>query len=144
MSDVDGIEITQYNSIDSISLGLPDQVTDISVSYENELTDISINYENEITDIVLAIGGDVQSIYSVNGLTGTVALTAATTIDSMSSSGGIYSYTFTHNLDYGYPIISIYDNSSNLVFSDAIIVDSNNVTIKSALDISGYRVVVQR
>jgi hypothetical protein len=62
----------------------------------------------------------------------------------MTSSGGIYSYTFNHNLDYAYPIISIYDNSSNLVFADALIVNSNNVTIKSAIDISGYRVVVQR
>lgn len=144
MSDVDSIEITKYNSIDSISLGLPNEVTDISVSYGNQLTDISIEYENQITDIVLAIGGNVQSVYSVNGLVGTVALTATSQITSMSASGGIYSFNFAHNLGYAYPIVSIYSASNSLVFADVVIVDSNNVTIKSALNISGYRVVVQR
>ena len=119
-------------------------VDSISIEYSNQVEDISISYENEITDIVLAVGGDVQSIYSVNGLSGTVTLTASTTIDSMEETDNIYSFTFQHNLNYAYPSIVLYDTDNNLVYADVIIVDSNNVTIKSAIDISGYKVVVQR
>jgi hypothetical protein len=40
--------------------------------------------------------------------------------------------------------VFLYNPGNQLVFSDVEIIDSNNVTIKAAIDLSGYKVVVQR
>lgn len=144
MSDVESIEITEYNSIDSISLSIPDDVSAIQLSYSPEITDIAIDYVNEITNIRLDIGEAVQSVYSVNNLTGTINLTYSQTLGASTASGGVYLNNVSHNLDYSLPIVFLYNQSNQLVFSNVSITDSNNVTIKSAIDISGYKVVVQR
>lgn len=144
MSDVESIEITEYNSIDSISLNIPDDVSAIQLSYSPEITDIAIDYVNEITNIRLDIGEAVQSVYSVNNLTGTINLTYSQTLGASTASAGVYSNNVNHNLDYSLPIVSLYNQDNQLVFANVSITDSNNVTIKSAIDLSGYKVVVQR
>jgi len=144
VADVESIQITEYNSIDSISLSIPDDVSAIQLSYSPEITDIAIDYVNEITNIRLDIGEAVQSVYSVNNLTGTINLTYSQTLGSSTASAGAYLNSVSHNLDYLLPIVSIYNQDNQLVFSNVSITDSNNVTIKSAIDLSGYKVVVQR
>lgn len=120
------------------------EVDNIVIEYDNQITDIDIEYVNQITDIVITTGADVQSVFSVNTLTGAVNLTASEELGSVSPTDGIYTYSYTHNLDYLYPIVSIYNTSNQQVFTDIEISDSNSVTIKSVIDLSGYRVVVQR
>lgn len=144
MSNVESIEIIEYNSLDSLTLSIPDDVSVIQLSYSPEITDISIDYVNEITNIELNVGAAVQSIYSVNGLYGEINLTATGTISSTTASSGIYIHTFTHNLGHAYPVVSVYNSDGEMVFANVVILDSNNVTIKSAIDLTGYRVVVQR
>ena len=144
MSDVSSIEITKYNSVDSISLNIPDDVSSIQLSYSPEITDISVDYVNEITNIQLNVGQGVQSVYSVNNLTGTINLTYSQTLGSSTASSGVYLNTVNHNLDYSLPITSLYNQNNELVFASVVVQNSNNVTIKSAVDLSGYKVVIQR
>lgn len=120
------------------------EVDNILIEYENQITDIDIEYINDVTDIVITLGADIQSVFSVNSLTGHVVLTAEGSLTSVSASAGIYSYTFTHGLNYSYPIVTIYNTSNQTVIADVEITDSNSVTIKSVVDLSGYRVVAQR
>jgi hypothetical protein len=110
----------------------------------SEVDNIVIEYINEIDNIVVSVGADVQSVFSVNTLTGNVNLTSYGTLSSGTASGGIYTHTFTHSLNYDNPIVFLYNTYNQLVFSDVEIIDANNVTIKAAIDLSGYKVVVQR
>lgn len=119
-------------------------VDNIVINYDNQVTDISVDYVNEITNIQLDIGNSVQSVYSVNNLTGTINLTYSQTLGASTASGGVYLNSINHNLDYSLPIVSLYNQDNQLVSSNVSITDSNNVTIKSAVDLSGYKVVVQR
>lgn len=120
------------------------EVDNIVIEYDNQITDIEIEYINEVTDLVLTIGADAQSVFTVNSLTGNVNLTSLGTLSAGTNVGGVYSHNYNHSLDYNYPVVSVYNSSNQLVISDVEIVDSNNVTIKSAIDLSGYKVVVQR
>ncbi len=144
MSDPNEIKITQYNDVDSISLNIPEVINDITISYENSINDIEIQYVNEITDIVLALGSDAQSVYSVNNLTGYITLTASALLPSISSSIGEYNYFINHNLDYLYPIVSVYNTNNELVISNIQSVNSNSVRINSVIDLNDYKVVIQR
>lgn len=144
MSDVDAIEIVEHTALDSLLLNVPDDINAIEISYTTEITDISIDYVNEITNIEINVGESVQTVYEVNGLVGTVNLTYTEVLSSSTLTDGVYTNTVTHNLDYSYPIVQIYNDSGQMVISDVSIVDSNSVTIKAAINLSGYRVVVQR
>lgn len=144
MSDVDSIEIIEYNAINSISLSVPSDIDNISFSYENQITNISIDPILEITDIVLNVGNNIQTVFSVNNLYGDIVLTASSTLSTVSPSAGIYSYSFSHNLGYIYPIITIYNTNNEAVVADIQTIDFNSVTIKSVIDLLGYKVVAQR
>jgi cytochrome c oxidase assembly protein Cox11 len=120
------------------------EVDNIIIEYDNQITDIDIQYINEIDNIIVSVGDAAQSVFSVNSLTGNVNLTSYGTLSSGTSSAGIYFHTFTHSLNYENPIVFLYNPGNQLVFSDVEIIDSNNVTIKAAIDLSGYKVVVQR
>lgn len=143
MSDIDGIEITKYNSIDSVSLNIPDLITDISISYDNRISAIDIDYTNEITDIVLSLGNDIQSVYSVNNLTGYITLSASSTLPVVTASQGIYSYQFNHNLNSYIPSITLFNTNNQIVFADIEVLNSNSVTIKALVDLFEYKVVAQ-
>lgn len=120
-------------------------VDNIIINYENEITNISLSsYQDEITNIVLSVGDNFQSIFSVNGLNGVVRLTSSDQLPSVSASNGVYSYQYTHDLNYAYPIVSVYNTSGQQIIPDVSILNDNNVIIRSLIDISGYRVVVQR
>ena len=119
-------------------------IDNITINYSNSIDAIDIEYTNEIDTIVLSLGADAQSVFSVNGLTGNVVLTASATLPSVSASLGIYSYTINHNLQHSTPIISLYNLNNNLVISDLELLNANSVKIKSVIDLNGYKVVVQR
>lgn len=133
MSDITNIQIEYANTIESISI---DEV-DPAIS--------TILIEEAAPEITLIeVEKDAQAIYAVNGLIGDVILTASATLTSVSASGGIYSYTFIHNLDYALPTIYVYDDQNRVVHPDITVTDSDSVIIKSAIDISGYKVVAHR
>jgi len=119
-------------------------IDNITINYSNSIDAIDIEYTNEIDTIVLSLGADAQSVFSVNGLTGNVVLTASATLPSVSASLGIYSYTINHNLQQSTPIISLYNLNNNLVISDLEVLNANSVKIKSVIDLNGYKVVVQK
>lgn len=123
---------------------MSNEIDNIVINYDNTIDSIDIEYTNEIDTIVLSLGADAQSVFSVNGLTGNITLTASATLPSVSASLGIYSYTINHNLQYNTPIISLYNLNNSLVISDLEVLNANNVKIKSAIDLNGYKVVVQR
>jgi len=133
MTDITNIQIEYTNTIDTINI----EEIDPAVS-----TILIEEVSPEIT--VIEVEKDAQSIYAVNGLIGNVILTASATLTFVSASGGIYSYTFIHNLDYDLPYVYVYDDSSRLVYPDIVTVDADSVIIKSAIDISGYKVVAHR
>lgn len=119
-------------------------IDNITINYSNSIDAIDVEYTNEIDTIILSLGADAQSVFSVNGLTGNITLTASATLPSVSASLGIYSYTINHNLQYSTPIISLYNLNNSLVISDLEVLNANSVKIKSVIDLNGYKVVVQR
>lgn len=120
------------------------EIDNIVINYDNTIDAIDIEYTNEIDTIVLSLGADAQSVFSVNGLTGNITLTASATLPSVSASLGIYSYTINHNLEHSTPITSLYNLNNNLVISDLEVLNANSVKIKSVIDLNGYKVVVQK
>lgn len=144
MSDVDSIEIIKYNALDSLSLNVQEDISNISIDYQSNVNSIAVAYDNEIENITLSLGSDIQSVYSVNTLVGNVNLTYTDTLLSGTASGGIYSHNVTHNLNYSSPIVAVYDTYNRLVIADISIMDTNSVTIKAAINLLGYKVVVQR
>lgn len=144
MSDPNEIKIVEYTDVDSLSLNLPIDVNNISINYENTIDSIDVEYVNEITDIVLALGSGVQTVFSVNNLTGDINLTASALLPSISASAGIYTYTVNHNLGYLLPLVGVYNINNELVFSDIEALNTNSVKIKSVIDLNGYKVVIQR
>lgn len=123
---------------------MSNEIDNIVINYDNTIDAIDIEYTNEIDTIVLSLGADAQSVFSVNGLTGNITLTASATLPSVSASLGIYSYTINHNLENSTPIISLYNLNNSLVISDLEVLNANNVKIKSVIDLNGYKVVVQK
>lgn len=123
---------------------MSNEIDNINIEYSNSIDSIDVQYTNEIETIVLSLGADAQSVFSINGLTGNITLTASATLPSISASVGIYSYTINHNLNYSTPIVSLYNTSNSLVISDVELLNANNVKIKSVIDLSGYKVVIQR
>jgi hypothetical protein len=119
-------------------------IDNITINYINSIDAIDVEYTNEIDTIVLSLGADAQSVFSVNGLTGNITLTAIATLPSVSASLGIYSYTINHNLQNSMPIISLYNLNNSLVISDLEVLNANSVKIKSVIDLNGYKVVVQK
>lgn len=119
-------------------------IDNITINYDSSVDVISVSYDNEIENITLSLGADIQSVYSVNNLVGNITLSYSASLSSGTASMGEYSYNINHNLSYDTPIVSIYDTSNKLVFADVSISNSNNVTIKAAIDLLGYKVVVQR
>ena len=119
-------------------------IDNITINYSNSIDAIDVEYTNEIDTIILSLGADAQSVFSVNGLTGNITLTASATLPSVSASLGIYSYTINHNLQYSTPIISLYNLNNILVISDLEVLNANSVKIKSVIDLNGYKVVVQK
>lgn len=123
---------------------MSNEIDNITIEYVNLIDDVNLSYDTTITNIELAVGGFSQNVVSVNGMFGNINLTASATLDSVSSSGGIYTYIINHNLGYDYIITNIYDTSNNLVFGDVQVLDSASVTISSAVDLLGYKVVMQK
>ena len=131
-------------SVPNITVDFINQVDNIDVSFESAIDNISVDFTSQIDNILIDFGGGSQNVFSVNGQLGVVELTASATLGSVTPSNGIYEYTFTHNLGYLYPHISIYNDSNQIVFSDTITVDTNTATIQSLIDMNGYKVVAQR
>lgn len=123
---------------------MSNEIDNIQVQYINQVDNVLLEYDTTITNIELAIGGFSQNVVSVNGLFGNVRLTASATLDSTSPSAGIYSYRVTHDLGYNHVLTSLYDTNDNLVFGEVKVLDSASVTIKSLIDLTNYKVVIQR
>ncbi len=123
---------------------MSNEIDNIQVEYINQVDNVLLQYDTTITNIELAIGGFSQNVVSVNGLFGNVRLTASATLDSISPSAGIYSYRITHDLGNSHVLTSLYNPSNNLVFGEVKILDSASVTINSLIDLTNYKVVIQR
>lgn len=119
-------------------------IDNIIIEYDNAIQSIGVEYVNEIDNITITLGADVQSVYSVNNLTGNVTLTYDTTLSNVSASVGVYSYTINHNLNYSTPIVAVYNNNNEMVMADIQVLNSNSVKIKSVINLIGYKVVIQR
>jgi hypothetical protein len=123
------------------------EVDNISITYSDNIDNVEINYLSTVDNITLNIGDGLVSsggVTAVNSLTGDVVLTASATLSTLFDFGGVYFYTFQHNLNFKYPIISIYDLNDNYVISDYFFIDENYASITSSIDITGYKAVAQR
>lgn len=130
-------------------------VIDVTVQVVDTIDSIAINYDNQITSIALTevipqiqliqtdIGGQ-PNIITVNGLVGVVTLTHTATLTYVAPSSGVYTYTVTHNLGHSTPVVVVYNGQNEEIVADVTIVDQNTVTIKSASDMTGFKVVIQR
>lgn len=114
----------------------------------SEIDNISITYLNDINNIILDIGSNFSTgggnVSSVNGLIGEVNLTASVSLETLFSFGGLYIYTFNHNLNYLHPIVNVFNTNNSLVYADIFSIDENYVSITSNIDITGYKAVAQR
>lgn len=124
------------------------EIDNISITYSDTVDNVDINYISSVDNITLTLGtafstggGDVSS---VNGLIGEVNLTASVSLETLFSFGGLYIYTFNHNLNYLHPIINVFDNTNSLVYADIFSIDENYASITSNIDITGYKAVAQR
>lgn len=123
---------------------MSNEIDNIQVEYINQVDNVLLEYDTTITNIELAVGGFSQNVVSVNGLFGNVRLTASATLGPVTPSAGIYSYPVTHDLRYTQVLTSLYDTNNNLVFGEVRILDSASVTINSLVDLTDYKVVIQR
>lgn len=123
---------------------MSNEIDNINIEYSNLIDQVNLEYDTSITNIELAIAGFSQNVVSVNGMFGNVNLTASATLGSVSPSAGIYQYTVDHNIGYDYVLTSIYDPNNDLVQADVKILDSASVTINSVIDLTDYKVVIQR
>lgn len=120
------------NEIDNITINVSSDIDNININYSNEIDNIELNY---------GTGGFVDS---VNGLIGHVNLTASAVLSVTSTSAGYYYHQFNHNLNYQFPIVNILDTNNQLVMSDLLFNSSTYVTIKSLVNLTGYKAVAQR
>ena len=127
-----------------VTVNVQTGVQAITIDYSNALTNISIEETSRQVEVIELESGFNNLVYSVNGLQEAVVLTYSASMASVSSSSGVYTYTINHNLNYAYPIASVYNTSNELVFPDIELVNSNSIRIKSLVDLSSYKVVVQR
>lgn len=123
---------------------MSNEIDNITIQYDNAVDGINLTYDTTITNIELALGGFSQNVVSVNGMFGNINLTASATLGSVSPVSGIYTYIVNHNIGYDYVLTDIYDTSNNLVFGDVQVLNSASVTISSAVDLAGYKVIIQR
>jgi hypothetical protein len=124
------------------------EIDNISITYSDTVDNIDINYLSTVDNITLSLGSAVASsggaVDSVNSLTGEVVLTASATLSLTTSSSGYYEHTFTHNLNYQYVDVSLYDAGDRQVIADIFYLDPNYVNIRAAIDLTGYKAVAQR
>ena len=123
---------------------MSNEIDNIQVEYINQVDNVVLEYDTTITNIELAIGGFSQNVVSVNGLFGNVRLTASATLGIVTPSAGMYSYSVAHDLGYNHVLTSLYDTNDNLVFGEVKILDSASVTINSLINLTDYKVVIQR
>ena len=120
------------NEIDNITVTVSSDIDNINITYSTDIDNIELNY---------GTGGFVDS---VNGLIGHVNLTASAVLSVTSTSAGYYYHQFNHNLNYQFPIVNILDTNNQLVMSDLLFNSSTYVTIKSLVNLTGYKAVAQR
>ena len=120
------------NEIDNITVTVSSDIDNININYSTDIDNIELNY---------GTGGFVDS---VNGLIGHVNLTASAVLSVTSTSAGYYYHQFNHNLNYQFPIVNILDANNQLVMSDLLFNSSTYVTIKSLVNLTGYKAVAQR
>lgn len=120
------------NEIDNITVTVSSDIDNININYSTDIDNIELNY---------GTGGFVDS---VNGLIGHVNLTASAVLSVTSTSAGYYYHQFNHNLNYQFPIVNILDTNNQLVMSDLLFNSSTYVTIKSLVNLTGYKAVAQR
>lgn len=129
-------------------------IVDIEIEYIDPVTNISIDEINADIDHILIeevtpgitnidVFKDVSLIFSVNGYTGNVILSYSEVLSSIASSSGVYSYSISHDLNSLNPIVSLYDTSSQQVYANIGIINSNLINVDSLLNLNGYKVVVQ-
>lgn len=131
-NEIDNIVVTVSSGIENINIDHSLIVDDINIDYLSEIDNIELNY---------GTGGFVDS---VNGLIGHINLTASAILSVTSTSAGYYYHQFNHNLNYQFPIVNILDTNNQLVMSDLLFNSSTYVTIKSLIDLTGYKAVAQR
>lgn len=127
------VTVTVSNSVDTIS-----------VEYSNAPTVITVEETARQIEVIQLESGFNNLVYSVNDLQGVVNLTYSASLGSVSPVSGVYTYTASHNLNYAYPMVSVYNSNNELVSPEIVIINSNTVRIESLVDLNSYRVVVQR
>jgi hypothetical protein len=122
-------------------------IDNITINFDDAINNIEIDYLSTINNIQLTVGESIYSgapnVTTVNGMTGDIRLTASTTLTDPLIDEGVYVHNFEHNLNSESLIISVYDITSSQVIPDVVLVDSNNVTINAAIDLTGYKAVAQ-
>jgi len=126
------IDVEVFTGIDQISVDMSDPVTQI------ELSDISTNIQ------VVEISTSFSAVESVNQLSGDITLTYVEVLTYVSPSGGIYTYTINHNLNYETPIVMVYNTDNESVIVDHDVIDTNTIEVRSLSNMNNFRVVVQR
>jgi hypothetical protein len=122
-------------------------IDNISITYSDTIDNVEINYLSTVDNITLNIGDGIVSstgVTAVNSLTGDVVLTASAELTLTTASNGYYNHIFTHNLNYQYVDITLYDTNNFQVISDVIYEDPDYVNIRAAIDLTGYKAVAQR
>lgn len=116
----------------------------VVLEYINSIDLIEVDYSTPITNIEITIGQNVQTVYSVNGLYGDIALSASAELSLTTTSAGYYDHIFNHSLNYKNVQISVFDTSDLLVFADVITESPTYAIIRSPMDLTGYKAVAQR
>ena len=126
-----------------VTVNVANGVQAITVDFSDTPTNITIQETTRQLELIEIESGFNNLVYSVNDLQNAVVLTYSASLESVSPSSGVYTYTASHNLAYSYPMVMVYNTSNELVLPQIDILSSNVVRIKSLTDLNSYRVVVQ-
>lgn len=127
-----------------VTVNVSSGVQAITVDFNTTPTNITIQEISRDIEIIEVESSFSNLVYSVNDLQGVISLTHSASLGSATPVSGLYTYTASHNLNYQYPLVMVYNNNGQLVAPEIELVDSNVIRIKSLVDLNSYRVVVQR
>ena len=144
MATIDTINVEILDDISEITvLTLDSTVTSINIDVVNDIDTVTV-FEANPAITTIEIEKNYHPVLEVDGLVGIITLSYRETLPTVTASSGIYSYTVNHDLDEELVSVMLYNSSNELVIPEFTIVDSNNVQIESLINISNYKVVVQR
>ena len=144
MATLDTINIEILDDISSITVvSLDSTVSSINIDVLTDIDTVTV-FEANPAITVVEVEKNFQPVLSVDGLVGIIVLSYRETLPTVTASGGVYSYTVNHDLDEELVSVMLYNSSDQLIIPEYTTIDSNNIKIDSLINISKYKVVVQR